>query len=86
MRYIEQIKKIRAQTGCPYWAIYKCLEMYDGDEEKAVSKLESIYAWYHIAGDNPDKTLRNNEAMLLKEYEEYEKYIRSKTESVVCDK
>ena len=61
---LEKIQRIRFETGCPYWAIKKCLELEHGCEEKAIKKLEKIYAWYYNLGDNPDLYVKRKEEAL----------------------
>ena len=61
---IEKIKKIRSLTGCPIWAIVKCLEIAQEDEDIAIRMLERIYAWYYNLGDHPDQCLKEKEEAL----------------------
>lgn len=75
IRMIDQTRKIRSETGCPYWAIQVCLILFEGDEEKTINQLEKMYAWYNIMGDNPDIVIKQHEKELK---EEYAKYIKTK--------
>lgn len=64
---LEKIKRIRYETGCPYWAIKECLELEHGCEDKAIKRLEKIYAWYYNLGDNPDLCVKRKEEALRAE-------------------
>ncbi len=66
---LAKIKMIREQTGCPFWAIIKCLEMENGCVSEAIKRLEKIYSWYYNMGDNPNLTVKQKEEALCAEYE-----------------
>ena len=61
---IEKIKKIRSLTGCPIWAIVKCLEIARDNQDEAITMLERIYAWYYNLGDHPNQYLKRKEEAL----------------------
>ena len=64
---LEKIRKIRSSTGCPIWAIVKCLKLERWCEDEAVKRLEKIYAWYYNIGDHPELTLKQKEKELRDE-------------------